>query len=266
MKSIILFGFLFFIAAPAKVNDEDVAHDLAERMMNAMGGADTFNQIRYLRFEFEVEVDGNTVYTARHLRDRRTGRYREEWDLFGKKAQVLFHVDTKEGQAYREGERVDAAGSAEILEQAYYNHLNESYWLLMPWKMADPSVHLSTLGRKIVDDKPYDVLHLSFDAGVGESPGDQHWVFINPETGLIDQTGYFLERFEKNDPSLEEATIWAWSDWVTTGSVRFARDRRVLKSVHDPFETAHARFTVLTGLDQVDDAAFESLAVPMPER
>ncbi len=100
------------------------------------------------------------MHPGRHLWDRKSGRYREEWELFGEQAQALFNVQTKEGRVFREGDEIEAAESAEVLEQAYYNHLNDSYWLLMPWKLTDPGVHLSNLGRETVNGQTYDVLHL----------------------------------------------------------------------------------------------------------
>lgn len=264
LKTIVLLGCLFLVASSATAQDTNPARTLAQRTMEAMGGTESLDTIRYLRFDFQVEVDGNKVYVGRHLWDRQSGRYREEWELFGEQAQALFNVHTREGRVYRGGDEIEAEESADVLEQAYYNHLNDSYWLLMPWKLTDPGVHLSNLGRETVNGKTYEVLHLRFDDGVGESSGDQHWVYINTETGLVEQTGYFLERFEKTEPSLAEATIWAWTDWIETGGVQFARDRKVLRAIHDPFETAHARFTLVVALDEVDDAVFESLSVSMP--
>ena len=174
------------------------------------------------------------------------------------------YYSTFKGRAYRDGVEVDRADIAEVLEQAYYNHLNDTYWLLMPWKLTDPGVALSNIGRESVGDKTVDVLHLSFSEGVGETSGDQHWLYINSETGFVEQSGYFLDRFERDDPSLDEATIWTWSDWIETGGVQFATDRKVIKTVHDPFKTAHNQFTLVVVLDDVDDAVFESLSVPMP--
>ena len=152
----------------ATAQETNQARELAHRTMEAMGGAEGLDTIRYLRFDFQVEVDGNKVYVGKHLWDRKSGRYREEWELFGEQAQALFNVQTKDGRVYRGGDEIEAAESAEVLEQAYYNHLNDSYWLLMPWKLTDPGVHLSNLGRETVNGKTYDVLHLSFDDEIVE--------------------------------------------------------------------------------------------------
>lgn len=265
MKPIAVLGCLFVVAACSTDGEMSEPQEMALRTMEAMGGEESLNDIRYLRFDFEVEVNGDRVYTGRHLWDRESGRYREEWDLFGEQAQALFNLNTRSGSAYRGGEEVEGAEREEVIEQAYYNHLNDSYWLLMPWKMLDPGAHVSSLGTDSIDGNAYDLLHVAFDEGVGESPGDQHWLFINPETGMVEHTAYFLERFEMEEPSLDEATIWAWSDWTETGGVQFARDRRVVSTVHDPFETANSRVTLVVALDDVDDSVFESLSVPMPD-
>lgn len=204
--------------------------------------------VRFLRFDFDVFVDGNPVYTARHLWDRWTGRYREE------------------GQAYRDGELLEGEDKAEALDQARYNYLNDTYWLLMPWKLHDPGVNLSAFSQETEDGHSYDVLHLTFGAAVGDTPGDQHWIFVNPETGALERTGYFLERFEKNPPVLGEATLWNWSNWTELNGLLFARTREVVRTTHDPFETARSEFSLIAILPDVDDAVFTSFDVPMPNK
>ena len=103
LKTIVLLGCLFLVASSATAQDTNQAHALAQRTMEAMGGTEGLETIRYLRFDFQVEVDGNTVYVGRHLWDRKSGRYREEWELFGEQAQALFNVQTRDGRVYRGG-------------------------------------------------------------------------------------------------------------------------------------------------------------------
>jgi hypothetical protein len=265
MKRIFIFSCLL-LCSSATAQDRNEALLLADRVVEQMGGREAFNDIRYLRFDFKVDVNGNEVYAARHLWDRWTGRYREEWALFEDEAQALFNVDTNEGRAFRNGTEVTSEAKTDVIEQAKYNYLNDSYWLLMPWKMTDPGVNLTSFEHTSADGHIFDVLHLSFEDSVGESPGDQHWLFVNPETGVVEKTGYFLERFEVDTPSFSEATIWSWSDWSVLDGVQFASKRKVLHSIHDPFETAQSEFTLIATLDDVDDSVFESVSVPMPNQ
>ncbi len=258
-------GLLCLLASCSPQQDvADPPTQLAHEIEAQVGGKDALDGVRYLRFDFEVTVNDNVVYVARHLWDRTTGRYREEWELFGEGAQAVFNVNSEGGRAFRNGQEVGSDEQAEILEQARYNYLNDNYWLLLPWKLTDPGVMLSRLKHTLDDGVEYDVLHLKFEDGVGESSGDEHWVFVNPESGQIERTAYFLERFEKDEPSLEEATVWSWGNWVDVNGATFAKTRKVLRTVHDPFESASSEITLLAILDDVDDAVFLSPSVPMP--
>jgi hypothetical protein len=61
---------------------------------------------------------------------------------------------------------------------------NDAYWLTAPLKLFDPGVTRQYLGRRDVNGKTYEVLHLSF-GNVGLTPEDHYNLYIDPYTSLI---------------------------------------------------------------------------------
>lgn len=170
---------------------ETRADSVAMRVYLAMGGPDAWASLPYLRFDFAGGTDTSRTVRARHLWNRQTGEYRVEMLAGGDSTYVaLFDIDTREGDVYLNGTEVDSTVEQQMLQQAYGRFINDSYWLLMPVKMMDPGVERvyeadsSSSGR--------DVVRLSFD-GVGLTPGDQYWVYVDEETGRVDEWAFLLQ-------------------------------------------------------------------------
>ena len=80
--------------------------------------------------------------------------------------------------------------------------------------------HLIPAGTREVDGVSHPVLHLSFE-GVGLTPGDQYWVYVDPETDLPAWWAYRLESMEPD----AEPVMWSWEGWETHGGIRLASRR-----------------------------------------
>lgn len=248
--------WIVFLGAVAPACAQDAAPAIAAKLMQAMGGRERWQAARYLRFDWVVDRDGQEASRVRHLWDKHTGRYRVEWrSREGQAIQVLFEIGTRQGRVWVDGA---AASDSTLLERAYGRFINDTYWLLMPWKLEDPGVRLEPAGTAELDGQTYDILHLSF-ASVGLTPGDHYWAYVNRATHRMDRWAYFLER-DEGEPALERATAWTWSDWFASGGVQFARDRRAVGS-----EGRRIHFPVLALLEAVDPAVFEDAAIPLPE-
>ncbi|HEV8628985.1 MAG TPA: DUF6503 family protein [Thermoanaerobaculia bacterium] len=197
-------------AAAAK---DPKAVEIAHRSMSAMGGEERFAAARLLRFDFAPVRDGKVTSSYHHWWDRRSGDYRLEGvSKEGVPFRVLFNVSTKQGQAWL-GERALAGEElAQWLQRAYGRFINDSYWLLMPWKWLDEGVNLAYAGRKTVDGNEYDVVTLSFDNGVGLTSNDRYWAFVSPKSGLMERWEYVLET-EEGAPGSAAPTPWTWQDW-----------------------------------------------------
>ncbi|HXE76166.1 MAG TPA: DUF6503 family protein [Candidatus Xenobia bacterium] len=233
---------------------------VVESMMDAMGGPAAWEKARYLRFDWVVERDAKEVAHVKHLWDRYDGRYRVEWETRDhKKVVALFNVNSRVGKVHVDGHAAEGEELPKYLEQAYGRFINDSYWLLMPWKLKDPGVKLEYVKQTEMEGKKYDVLHVSFEQ-VGLTPGDHYWAFINRETHLMDRWAYFLESYvkDKGEPALDKATPWDWRDWRDVGGLKLACEKVRVG------ENARIHFPVLKVLTDVDVSVFESFEAHLP--
>jgi hypothetical protein len=219
---------------------------IADRVMHALGGPEAWNDTRYLRFDFAVEREGKTVVSRSHTWDKWTGRYRlEAKTKEGDPYTVLMNINTKEGSAWLKGKRLAGEEEKKYLEQAYATWVNDTYWLLMPYKMRDPGVILAMDGEEKKGNDAWDKVALTFD-GVGLTPKDKYWVYVNRETGLVDKWEYIL----KGGPG--PATPYLWKGWVRYGKILLAGDRV------NPKDGTRIYFPVLEAPPTVPDTAFTS--------
>jgi hypothetical protein len=237
---------------------EDVrATAVVDQMMDAMGGPAAWAKVHYLRFDWVVERDGKTAAYVRHLWDRYEGRYRVEWkSREGKSLVALFNVNTRTGRVYVNGQPARDEDEQKYLDEAYGRFINDSYWLLMPWKLKDAGVNLTYRGEAKMDGQPCDMIEVSFE-NVGLTPGDHYWAYINRRTHMMDRWAYFLQSYE-GTPSREKATPWDWRDWRTVGGIWLATDKVRVG------ENMRIHFPVLMAPSQVDARVFESLDASMP--
>lgn len=215
-------------AAPPAL--ETRADSVAMRLLEALGGAEAWASVPYLRFDFAVERGGTTQGVAKHLWDRQTGAYRVEWrtspdsqyvalldvDAFGQHAS---ESAPDAGQVYLNGTAVDAETNTSLIQRAHQRFVNDSYWLLAPVKVFDPGVN-----RSYVPDSSnarHDVIRLTF-GNVGLTPGDRYWLYVNRETGRLDRWFFHLQGMSDEAPP----RMASWTDYrsfeVPAGSVHIA--------------------------------------------
>lgn len=186
---------------------------LAQEVMQALGGKEAWDNTRFLRFTFAGR--------RTHWWDKHTGRHRIEGQTQdGKKFLVLENVNTKEGTVWIDGQKAEGDQAKEFLDRAYGAWINDTYWLIMPYKLQDPGVNLSYVGEETIDGKKYDKLLLSFQ-NVGLTPGDRYWAYINHDTHLMDRWAYVLESMDKG----AEPTAWRWEGWQKYGNIMLAPKR-----------------------------------------
>ncbi|MBI4467652.1 MAG: hypothetical protein HY656_09545 [Acidobacteria bacterium] len=261
MRRILLAGALLVgvaAVAAAQSSSEARAAAVVDEMMNAMGGQESWEKMRYLRFDWVVERDGKEAAHVRHLWDRYQGHYRLEWtSREGTKLAALFNVNTRSGRVLVNGEPARDEDEQKYLDQAYGRFINDSYWLLMPWKLKDPGVKLEYAGETQLDGQSYDLIHVSF-AQVGLTPGDHYWAYVNRRTRLMERWAYFLQSYE-GTPAVEKATPWQWQSWADVGGgLHLAREKVRVG------ENMRIYFPLLEVLPGVEPTAFESFESPMP--
>lgn len=223
----------------------DKAQVIAAQVMDAMGGKENWDNTRYLRFSF--------FGFRTHHWDKWTGRYRVSWtDRDSKKDHViLMNLNTKEGKAFVDGKEVtDAEEIDQYMTRAERAWINDTYWLLMPYKLQDPGVSLTYDGETEMDGKMYDKLHLSFD-NVGVTSGDEYWAYINKETHLMDKWEFLLQMREGQEE--RSRGEWKWNNWERHGKILLSAEREGT----DGAKRAHTDVGVFA---HMDDAVFSSAA------
>lgn len=219
---------------------ETRADAVADRLMAALGGEPAWQATRYLRFTF-------AGFRTHHW-DKHQGRHRLEYtDRDGHAWIVLENLGSRQGRAWRDGEELAGEALAEALEGAYAAWINDTYWLVMPYKLRDPGVNLTYDGEEVIDGVAYDKLKLTFD-GVGLTPGDTYWAYVNRDTGLMDRWAYVLQSFEEGQPP----TQWLWRGWQRYGDILLAPER------YNPATGRELPLDDIAVFDQLPDAVFDS--------
>ncbi|GAB5520464.1 MAG: hypothetical protein RhofKO_27150 [Rhodothermales bacterium] len=187
---------------------ETKADSVALAALNASGGADALAALRYLRFNFGFDRNGEVSVGREHLWDRVTGRYRVEWEGGEDSTYVvLFNVNDHEaGQTYLNGQAVAEEDNASLLQRAYSGYINDTYWLLFPAKLLDPGVNRAYIADSSNAER--DVITLTFE-GVGLTPGDTYWVYVDKASGLVNQWAFRLQNADADS----EPRFYKWLDY-----------------------------------------------------
>jgi hypothetical protein len=217
---------------------------VAERVLQALGGESAWTATRYLRFDFAVDRGGKTLMRRAHTWDKWNGRYRvEAKDKDGRDVVVTMDLNTKQGSAAVGGAPVSGEALKQALDDAYAWWVNDTYWLLMPYKLRDPGVSLAYAGEEKKGQDAWDKLLLTFD-GVGLTPKDKYWIWVNRASGLVDRWEFVLKG-DKTAP-----VPFEWKGWKMYGRIRLA-DERV-----NPTDGTRIHFPVLDAPATVPDATF----------
>ncbi|MGH9364261.1 MAG: hypothetical protein ACRD1B_03215, partial [Thermoanaerobaculia bacterium] len=180
MTRAIAVAMLFLAAGLARAADRDAKADaVGKQLIAAMGGEKAWEKSRQFQFDFVVLREGKKAVSRSHAWDRYTGDYRVSGtDKTGAPYAVYLNVNTKDGKAFVNGKPVESEQQAALLKGAYGMFINDTYWLLAPWKVFDPGVHLAYDGEKPCPDACVcDVLKLSFEE-VGLTPRDVYWLYV----------------------------------------------------------------------------------------
>jgi hypothetical protein len=227
------------------------AREIAETMMQAMGGQDAWNRAHFVRFDFLVDIPSRKAKSERfHLWDKATGRYRlESKDKEGRQVVTLFNAGNQHGDVYANGKKLEGDARAAGLKAAYGAFINDMYWLAMPWKWLDMGVNLKHIGTKNLRGAPYDVVELTFGK-VGLTPGDRYEAYVSPKSHLMEHWTYVLQSGNKG--------AWDWQ-YTTTGGIKLA-------SNHSDGSGGSINMGNVEVLNQVDELLFTDPAKKLPRK
>ena len=193
------------------------AIEIADAVMEAMGGRENWDNTRYLVWGF---FDDDQVW------DKWTGDYRYQRDSLV----VLMNVNTKEGNAWADGQKLDDPSDA--LSNAYRAWVNSGYWLIMPYKLKDSGVTLKYVGEGATEEgQPAEILQLTFQE-VGLTPDNKYLVHVDKESMLVSQWSYF-PNYSDEEPRWSRP----WANWQQFGAIMLSDERGM--TPNGPFTLPH---------------------------
>lgn len=205
---------------------------IADAVMERLGGRANWDATRYLTWRFF----GKRL----HVWDKWTGDLRfEQGDLV-----VLMNIHSREGMAWKEEQQiVDVDTLAARLDDAYRAWINDSYWVVMPYKLKDSGVTLKHKGSgETVDGLSCEILELTF-TDVGVTPKNKYDVYVDSQEHLVRQWAFYA-----NAEDEEPRFVSPWSNWKPHGEIWLADDH------------GRNRHTDVFVLEQVPRAVFEDPA------
>jgi len=97
--------------------------------------------------------------------------------------------------------------------------INDSYWLVMPYKLKDSGVTLTYAGEEVSDTINADILELRFK-NVGKTPDNKYQIYVNKKDRLIKQWAFYPKASDE-EPRFKTP----WKDYKAYGSILLSGDR-----------------------------------------
>lgn len=183
--------------------DNAASNSLVADVWKASGG-EHWQNVKELRFTFEVESGGKIVASAKHDWNVAAGTDRVQWT-------------DKEGNAKDATANLLAPAQEGDAKKAYARWVNDSYWLLAPLKIRDRGVNAAPDGIKNLNGTPCPTIHLSFGE-VGLTPTDQYVLYVDPQTKLLRAWDYI--------PKEGTGFQATWEKYQTFGGLKLATEHR----------------------------------------
>ncbi|MFT7033053.1 MAG: hypothetical protein ACJA2S_001554 [Cyclobacteriaceae bacterium] len=184
---------------------------IADRVMKAMGGRKAWDDTRYISWNF--------FGSRKLLWDKWTGDVRVEYlksDL-----NIIVNIHDLTGKVQKDGMEMTNVDSLKVyLDKGKRNWINDSYWLVMPYKLKDSGVTLSFLEEDstLAGKKSY-LLELTFK-DVGVTPQNYYEVWVDEETNLVSQWAFY-----RIHGQIEANFVMPWQDYKQYGNILLSGDR-----------------------------------------
>jgi len=207
-------------AAHATPPSDPRAVKVAQQVMESLGGKKKWDSLVGLQWTFGAMVNDTVKSSRRHAWNKMTGWHRVDYtNAAGDKVTLIHKVGSRDGRAWVNGTALAGDSLQHMLTRAERIWTNDTYWLLMPYKMLDPGVMLTYDGEKKLDGRTYDVLSMTFDH-VGQTPGDHYWVYVDRANHRVERWDMVLEGTKP------PADTYTWADWVQSGGLWFSTAHR----------------------------------------
>jgi hypothetical protein len=191
-------------------HSDPAAVELADSVMAAMGGRPNWDRTRFISWEF--------------------GKRKLVWDKARGDVRIesqpdttvyLVNIHSLEGKVRIKDQELTAPDSLKkMLSRAKSIWINDSYWLLMPFKLKDTGVTLSYLGEETTaTGMKCNVLELTFEE-VGDTPQNKYRVYVDMNDNLVKQWSYYKE-------ASQDTASWVlpWDNYKEYGNILLSADR-----------------------------------------
>ena len=192
-------------------HSDPAAVELADSIMAAMGGRQNWDKTRYISWNFFGRR--NLVW------DKAEGNVRIE--SIPDSTTYLVNINSLKGRVQIKGQEITQPDSLQkMLAQGKSIWINDSYWLVMPFKLKDTGVTLKYLGEDTTrTGRKCNVLELTFQ-NVGDTPENKYRVYVDLKDNLVKQWAYYKEA---NQDSASQ--IWPWDNYKKYGNILLSADR-----------------------------------------
>lgn len=213
-SSILKLAFLLFfmnsIILTTNAQSSEKATAIANKVVTAMGGMENYNNTHFIKWDFGKR----TLFW-----DKWTGDVRIE--IPEDSTTILVNINTMAGKVFKNKSLIkDADALKKQLTKGKNIWINDSYWLVMPWKLQDPGVNLTLVKtEKLPNGNLADVLQLTFNA-VGVTPQNKYYVYVDQTDHLIKQWAFFPKYNDK-----EPRFTMPWDNYQKTGNILLSFNR-----------------------------------------
>jgi hypothetical protein len=192
-------------------HSDPAAVELADSVMKAMGGRGNWDKTRFISWNFFGRR--NLVW------DKHQGRVRIESQPDS--TIYLVNLNSLEGRVQVKGQELTESDSLKkMLERGKSIWINDSYWLVMPFKLKDSGVTLKYLGEDTLQTgAKCNVMELTFK-NVGDTPQNKYRVYVDLKDNLVKQWSYY------NSAEQDSANFTRpWDNYKQYGNILLSADR-----------------------------------------
>ncbi len=184
---------------------------LAKEVVNASGGAKAWNDTRFLSWNF--------FGSRKHVWDKQTGDVSIK--SLKSPVEIKMNIHDKSGRVWLNNkETMDQDSLNKYLESGYGWWVNDSYWLVLPFKLMDSGVTLQYVGEgKSTSGLASEIVSLQFES-TGLTPNNKYHVYIDKSTKLINQWDFYTN---SSDP--EPRFQLPWTDYKKHGEILLSGNR-----------------------------------------
>ena len=216
-------------------DSDERAIEIADSVVKYAGGRKAYDDARFFKWNF---------FGARDLAwDKEEQRVRIDVP-----AQEIIYLldysggDKLTGAVSKGGQEMTDPDSLQLyLKTANSMFINDSYWLVQPFKLKDSGVTLKYVGEQTdpQQGRPSEVLQLTFE-DVGDTPGNRYLLFVDKDNYRIN-TWQFFRAAADAEPSMETA----YNGYQDYNGLMLSGDRG-----------GRFQLSNIEVLDELDDAVF----------